>query len=714
MALSPADFAAYSRATGAPYPESPQERAELAPEVLAFRRGQLTQPEQQSNLPAILGGTVLGLGALGAALAGTRRFARGTKTQSTPQRDLGIVRQAATGRTSGTTAPRTPAPPTPGTPPSSEGVAPSKVTAIPQATVDLTDLTQTDRPLPFGDPWTGEAGPPTPLIQGPISAQQNLQNFLGEPTLPYKRTDLSVARTPGSFLDFSKTASGEAAVENLINDVELKKLVSQQRRQEGAELGREAQRQMRIASAIETEADEYLAQLRQESLSQQAFGALQSGEDQMIGRTMRGVQRNEDLDSSQVNSVVRQLGSADAATSITADGIPVDQTEGFREFSQRATQRKNLLDAQSQMWAFEEELENQGQKAQAWLRKIQQKREPLLDIDYQVYDLIGSAAEKGVQLEPSRALSLLKDPTIELTGTEQRLFGVDPLIGKFALKGQTFEPRQQQTGAFLGVQGESLKSIQNVGETPGSGVSQAASGTSIRGRSRIPNVPDDSRPRLSSLGAPVTEDVVFIDEGGTVTVSPGEELTEIVFESKEPTYTRFIRDPQASQPRPKFFAPGLASAEQLKQGLKEEYAPKGMRAVQTAEGGTYFVPIGDPGGIGIYGEERSFASGPIVKFDDPEQERVAGAYTKTAMRAPTEMPFKQKQKGGANFNELSSQQLQSFIEKAPQGTMRVAGQKEQARRERVKQSLLASELSRRATIEGRDPQMILRERGFNV
>jgi len=146
MALSPADFAAYSRATGAPYPESPQERAELAPEVLAFRRGQLAQPEQQSNLPAILGGTVLGLGALGAALAGTRRFARGTKTQSTPQRDLGIVRQAATGRTSGTTAPRTPAPPTPGTPPSSEGVAPSRVAAIPQATVDLTTIKQQEQP----------------------------------------------------------------------------------------------------------------------------------------------------------------------------------------------------------------------------------------------------------------------------------------------------------------------------------------------------------------------------------------------------------------------------------------------------------------------------------------------------------------------------------------------------------------------------------------
>ena len=37
MALSPVDFAAYSRATGAPYPESPEERAQMVPEVRAFR-----------------------------------------------------------------------------------------------------------------------------------------------------------------------------------------------------------------------------------------------------------------------------------------------------------------------------------------------------------------------------------------------------------------------------------------------------------------------------------------------------------------------------------------------------------------------------------------------------------------------------------------------------------------------------------------------------
>jgi hypothetical protein len=69
MALSPADFYAYSRATGAPVPEDPRERAEMAPEVLEFRRNQLRAPQQEEE-----GGfnltNLLGIGAAAAGLAG--------------------------------------------------------------------------------------------------------------------------------------------------------------------------------------------------------------------------------------------------------------------------------------------------------------------------------------------------------------------------------------------------------------------------------------------------------------------------------------------------------------------------------------------------------------------------------------------------------------------------------------------------------------------
>jgi len=66
MALSPADFYAYSRATGAQLPDDPEERAKLAPEVVAFRRGQLQGAAPQENKGFDFGSAL----ALGATLAG--------------------------------------------------------------------------------------------------------------------------------------------------------------------------------------------------------------------------------------------------------------------------------------------------------------------------------------------------------------------------------------------------------------------------------------------------------------------------------------------------------------------------------------------------------------------------------------------------------------------------------------------------------------------
>ena len=97
MALSPVDFAAYSRATGAPYPESPEEKARMVPEVRAFRAGQLQQGESggENNL---LTGIGIGLGLLGAAGTGLalrgRRIPKmdpsgkgGIKVQANPSAD---------------------------------------------------------------------------------------------------------------------------------------------------------------------------------------------------------------------------------------------------------------------------------------------------------------------------------------------------------------------------------------------------------------------------------------------------------------------------------------------------------------------------------------------------------------------------------------------------------------------------------------------------
>jgi len=78
MALAPADFYAYSRATGVPVPENPEERAALAPEVLEFRRNQLKGPESEGVDPLSVGiGLGLAAAGAGAGAYGIRSLLKG-------------------------------------------------------------------------------------------------------------------------------------------------------------------------------------------------------------------------------------------------------------------------------------------------------------------------------------------------------------------------------------------------------------------------------------------------------------------------------------------------------------------------------------------------------------------------------------------------------------------------------------------------------------
>ncbi|NBX49924.1 hypothetical protein EBT25_08275, partial [bacterium] len=139
MALAPADFYAYSRATGVPVPEDPEERAEMAPEVLEFRRNQLKAPDQGGNLLGAVGAALAGAGILGGGFLGVRAL-RGREAQKTPQAPLGM------NLTDLTKVKETPL--------RSTAPAPSKIadpwgapTAIPRSTVDLTQLQEQQTPL---------------------------------------------------------------------------------------------------------------------------------------------------------------------------------------------------------------------------------------------------------------------------------------------------------------------------------------------------------------------------------------------------------------------------------------------------------------------------------------------------------------------------------------------------------------------------------------
>jgi hypothetical protein len=98
------------------------------------------------------------------------------------------------------------------------------------------------------------------------------------------------------------------------------------------------------------------------------------------------------------------------------------------------------------------------------------------------------------------------------------------------------------------------------------------------------------------------------------------------------------------------------------------------------------------GGIGVYGREPKFVPGAMSK--------ATGEYSAASQRKPTDLPFKEAPSGGAKFSDLSSDQLKSFIERAPEGRVKQAGLDEARRRENTGASLQSSEALRRAEIEG--------------
>jgi len=164
MALSPADFAAYSRATGTPYPEDPEERAELAPEVLEFRRNQLRAPQEESNLPGILGAVAAGLGVLGAGTYGAMQLA-GRRSPQTKQTGLG-VKQADLSTVATT-------PPLRATPSPSKVAITQPEAAVKSSTVDLSKYTE----VPFSDVTAASRAQPSAEEFDVPPAEINAQSF---------------------------------------------------------------------------------------------------------------------------------------------------------------------------------------------------------------------------------------------------------------------------------------------------------------------------------------------------------------------------------------------------------------------------------------------------------------------------------------------------------------------------------------------------------
>jgi hypothetical protein len=343
MALAPADFYAYSRATGTPYPEDPQERAEMAPAVAEFRRNQLKAPQQESNLLASIGTAALGLGALAGGVLGARNLMRrGTQIPKGPAKSA------------------------------TAGVRQANLSEMAQVVRDVAAVPlKTTASEPAPSKIVARSVMPTEQESFEVFNRQ-LQQAIPEPTAQ----EINFSDAPSRYTQGSPRFGYGKTYRPDPKDINERILgpVSQE-----------------LADARRLDATQRLlnaAKQRQEDLglTNQALGALQSGEDQMTGRIKNALQRNEDLDIGRIDLAEDQAKTQqglpleqttppqlsgytpDHAINTVAsrlpDGLPLDQAEGGSRIDALVEQGKRYLRAQEVDLDYNYAAENLAQTRQ--------------------------------------------------------------------------------------------------------------------------------------------------------------------------------------------------------------------------------------------------------------------------------------------------------------------------------------------------------------
>jgi hypothetical protein len=608
---------------------------------------QRRKAQEQPNFLDIAGRTALGLGVAALAGAGIARGLRRNAVKPVTVQDLGAnaeetVRRAA--RATTTPPPSRPAPPA--------GVARQ------QAAEEFTRQARAERPVGVSQVNIQDliepsfALPQEPLTGTPYSVSEviNLANQIKtkSPQVAERAAStvklLPPARAQNT--DFLRNQLGsrgyieqsildrvaEQSAGDLIDEVTA--FSNKEARSELARQGASIQSQQRknlwnLVSEIQNETLVDTQQARTGFNVDQAINALDAAEDQQTGRMKIQLQRNEDLDMSQVevlediasqqrNSMLEMDEPINMVASQLPDGIPVDQTDLT---PQLASQQFADI-ARDEMMARRQALSESG--------------------------LRGERLERALGREPSRTVS-------------QALEAVSPSDIDEA-------PLQERT-------------LINIG--PGAQIEKAASGTSIRGTSRIGAVaaPQEAKRQVSG-----------------------------------PDYVTF-------QGRPVYTVNAPVEMAQDTPGARRQSAPPVERIDD------YALKSDLGGGIGIYGVEPAFAAGAIRKdidlFQIPKGRTPLGlspgaadpmiSTTEAAGRQPSAVPaFTEKNNP---FRAVSTEAIQKMAS-AGTGSQSFAAQRELNRRTRNPEGLAISEAMRRARIEGRDPQVFLdklmKERGVSA
>lgn len=377
---------------------------------------------------------------------------------------------------------------------------------------------------------------------------------------------------------------------------------------------------------------EDLTSIQQQSLPQvvdQKINAVESGEDQITGRVKQQLQRNEDLDLNQVE-ILEEIADQQR-------NFMMEQDEPINRVASQLPDGipVDQIDLTSAI--------DSQEFADIARNEMIAKRQAL-----------AASGMRGERLE--RALG--RTPSSSVT---KALEAVSPIDLEEA-------PLQERT-------------LINVG--PGAQIEKAASGTSIRGTSRIGAVaaPQQS---MRQIGGP---DYVLYEGRPVYTVNAPVEMSQDI--------------------------PG-----------SRRQSPPPVERVDK-----YALKSDLGGGIGIYGVEPAFAAGAIRKDLDllqiPRGRTPLGispgtadpmiSTTEAAGKQPSNVPkFTEKDNP---FRDVSTTAIQQMAG-AGTGSQAVAAQRELNRRTRNPEGLAISEAMRRARIEGRDPQVFLdklmKERGVSA
>jgi hypothetical protein len=610
---------------------------------------QRRKAQEQPSFLDIAGRTALGLGVAALAGAGIARGLRRNAVKPISVEDLGAaekgVRTSARYTARGTTAP----------PPSRP--APPAGVARQQAAEEFTRQARAERPVGVSQVNIQDliepsfALPQEPLTGTPYSVSEviNLANQTKtkSPQVAEKVAStvklLPPARAQNT--DFLRNQLGsrgyieqsildrvaEQSAGDLIDEVTA--FSNKEARSELARQGASIQSQQRknlwnLVSEIQNETLVDTQQARTGFNVDQAINALDAAEDQQTGRMKIQLQRNEDLDMSQVevlediasqqrNSMLEMDEPINMVASQLPDGLPVDQSEGVRSLSSQ-----ELADiAKSEMITRRQEVAARG--------------------------LIPGT----LRFERALAEGWASKPGF-MPGTEEfRQRIALPRVIRSAVQAASADPLDPLGGL-------KERTVVNIG--PNAEISSTAAGTAIRGASPVYDIAEPKIATRQIFGTsdtlvPGAPDELMLDRPGI-----------------ETAFQQIISQPQ----------------------LPERIDPYALKRLK-----------GGSPGIGVYGPELSYVPGAVGK--------TTGEYSAATSRTPGYVPawiLKQEQ---TPFSGVSTEGLNRALTKSGKsGTSAITS--ELGRREIAKENLVKSELLRRANIEGRDPQMILKQFGIGT